>query len=381
VTGEINAGPAFPDGEHAAVWLVRYGELALKSPGVRDMWERQLTKNIREILPPGCKVSRDRGRIWINGPIDPGRLGKVFGIVSFSPCRTCSLDGIKEELIRYMGDLDPGTRSFALRVRRTGKHTMSSQEYARELGDAVGKAFPELSVDLTNPGITIHLEIRDDHCYLYHEVFPGPGGLPLGVEGTLVALLSGGIDSAVAIWMMMKRGCRIVPVFIDMPPFLGDSALQRVNAVLRVLSEYQPGISLRTIEDTYVARARESLRASGDEKYVCLLCKRRMYRLAEDVAREVHAGGIITGESMGQVASQTLDNLIVLDRVAGLPIYRPLIGFDKTEIITIARKIGTFEPSIMPVSNCCCAVPNRPATRADPQVIEDLEERLAVNTV
>jgi len=178
----------------------------------------------------------------------------------------------------------------------------------------------------------------------------------------------------------MKRGCRIVPVFIDMPPFLGDSALQRVNAVLCVLSEYQPGISLRTIEDTYVARARELLRASGDEKYVCLLCKRRMYRIAEDIAREIHAGGIITGESMGQVASQTLDNLIVLDRVAGLPIYRPLIGFDKTEIITIARKIGTFEPSIMPVSNCCCAVPNRPATRADPQVIEDLEERLAGNT-
>jgi len=377
VIGGINTVQALPDGEHAAIWLVRYGELALKSPGVRDVWERQLMKNIRETQPPGCKVSRDRGRIWISGPIDPGRLGKVFGIVSFSPCRTCSLEGMKEELTRYMGDLHPGTGSFALRVRRTGKHTLSSHEYARELGEVVGVAFPELSVDLSNPGITIHIEIRDDRCYLYHEVFPGPGGLPLGVEGTLVALLSGGIDSAVAIWMMMKRGCLIAPVFIDMPPFLGDSAMKRVEAVLQVLSEYQTGITLHRIEDTYVARVRESLRASGDEKYVCLLCKRRMYRIAEDFAREIHAGGIITGESMGQVASQTLDNLKVLDEVSGLPIYRPLIGFDKTEIITIARKIGTFEPSIMPVSNCCCAVPNRPATRADPQVIEDLEERLA----
>lgn len=376
----ISATPSFPDGEHAAVWLVRYGEIALKSPGVRDMWERQLVKNIRETQPPGCKVNRDRGRIWVTGAVDPLRLGKVFGIVSVSPCRTCSLEDITTELVRYMGDLLPGNGSFALRIRRTGNHTLSSQEYARKLGEAVRDAFPELSVDLTNPGISIHVEIRDDRCYLYHEIFPGPGGLPLGVEGTLVALLSGGIDSAVAIWMMMKRGCRIVPIYIDMPPFLGDSALKRVQAVLGILSEYQPGISLHTIEDTYVARARESLRASGDEKYVCLLCKRRMYRIAEDFATEIHAGGIVTGESMGQVASQTLDNLKVLDRVSGLPIYRPLIGFDKTEIITIARKIGTFEPSIMPVSSCCCAVPNRPATSADPLVIEALEERLAGNT-
>ncbi len=362
------------------IWLVRYGEIALKSPGVRDAWERQLVKNIQEMQPGGCKVTRDRGRVWLTGMVDPVRLGNVFGIVSFSPCRTCVLEDVSGELVRYIGDLVHGTGSFALRVRRTGNHPLSSQEYARVLGEAVKVAFPSLSVDLTNPGLTVHIEIRNNRCYLYHEVFPGPGGLPLGVEGTLVALLSGGIDSAVAIWMMMKRGCRIVPIFVDMPPFLGDSARKRVQAVMDVLSEYQPGIVLQTIEDTYVARARESLRASGDEKYVCLLCKRRMYRIAEEVAREMQAGGIVTGESMGQVASQTLDNLMVLNRVSGIPIYRPLIGFDKSEIVNQARKIGTYEASIMPVSSCCCAVPTRPATSADPLVIDALEKRLSGNT-
>lgn len=195
--------------------------------------------------------------------------------------------------------------------------------------------------------------------------------------GPLVMLLSGGIDSPVAAWMMMRRGCRILPVFIDMPPFLGESALHRTQAVTEVLRRYQPDISLHVVEDTYVARVRQAIEGSGNERYLCLLCKRRMYRIAEDYARSVDAKGVVTGESMGQVASQTMKNLAALRLPGMLPIYRPLIGFDKVEIIDIARRIRTYEPSIMPVSNCCCAVPKKPATSADPEQVRRLEERLA----
>ncbi|MFA7695537.1 MAG: hypothetical protein WCX63_08390 [Methanoregula sp.] len=204
----------------------------------------------------------------------------------------------------------------------------------------------------------------------------GKAGEPEDPDNSLVALISGGIDSPVAAWMMMKQGCRIVPVFIDMPPFLGESALQRTNAVIDVLRTYQPDISLRVVADTYIARVREELRVSREERYVCLLCKRRMYRIADKYARSIGAYGIVTGESLGQVASQTLENLAVLHTPGLLPVHRPLIGFDKSEIIDIARKIGTYEPSIMRVSNCCCAVPPKPATRADPDHVRGLENRI-----
>ncbi len=203
------------------------------------------------------------------------------------------------------------------------------------------------------------------------------GGLPADGEGSLVALVSGGIDSPVAAWMMMRRGCRILPLFIDMPPFLGESALQRTQAVTEVLRRYQPAIDLHVVEDTYVARVREAMGGSGDERYLCLLCKRRMYRIAEAYARSVDAKGVVTGESTGQVASQTLKNLAALRLPGMLPVHRPLIGLDKEEIIEIARRIGTYEPSIVPVSNCCCAVPKKPATAADPEEVRRLEERLA----
>jgi thiamine biosynthesis protein ThiI len=357
------------------LWLVRYGEIFLKSDYVRRQWENVLVRNIREVQP-GCRVRSDRGRIWVSGPVDPERLRRVFGIVSFSPVERCSLEILDDALLSLAGERGAGNlHTFAIRMKRVGTHPFTSQEKAVELGNLVRGAFPNLRVDLGHPDLELHVEIREGTCYLFTDVIPGAGGLPLGVEGTIVALLSGGIDSPVAAWMMMKRGCRILPVFVALEGFLGDDARARAEGVIEVLRGYQPDIRLRVVPDSYLACAKEQMSGAGQERFTCLICKRRMYRIAEALAREEGAKGIVTGESLGQVASQTLGNLLVLDDAAGLPVYRPLIGLDKEEITRIAREIGTFGTSTKAVGGCG-AVPGKPSTSADLGKIREIEAGL-----
>ncbi len=357
------------------LWLVRYSEIFLKSDPVRREWEKALTRNIRDVLP-GCRIRSERGRIWVEGPVDRERLRRVFGIVSFSPVTRCSMGNLNESLLdlcRKRGV--EGLRTFGIRMRRVGTHPFTSQEKAVELGNLVRGEFPHLEVDLDRPDLELHVEIREDDCYLYTEVIQGAGGLPLGVEGSLVALVSGGIDSPVAAWMMMKRGCRIIPIFVALESFLDDDARARAEKVIEVLSTYQADIRLRVIPDSFLACAKEGLIRQGLEKFTCLICKRRMYRIAEAVAREEGAKGMVTGESLGQVASQTLDNLLVLDDAAGLPVYRPLIGLDKEEITRMAREIGTFGYSTAQVKGCQ-AVPKKPSTSAVLEKIREIEGSL-----
>jgi len=357
------------------LWLVRYSEIFLKSDPVRREWEKALTRNIREVLP-GCRVRSERGRIWVEGPVDRERLRRVFGIVSFSPVTWCSPGDLNESLLDLCRKCGvEGLRTFGIRMRRVGTHPFTSQEKAVELGNLVREEFPHLVVDLKHPDLELHVEIREGDCYLYTEVIPGAGGLPLGVEGSLVALVSGGIDSPVAAWMMMKRGCRIIPVFVALETFLDDDARARAGKVVEVLRLYQPDIRLRVIPDSYLACAKEELVRRGLEKFTCLICKRRMYRVAEAVARDEGAKGIVTGESLGQVASQTLDNLFVLNDAAGLPVYRPLIGLDKEEITRMAREIGTFGSSTAQVKGCL-AVPKKPSTSAVLEKIREIEGSL-----
>jgi len=357
------------------LWLVRYGEIFLKSDYVRRQWEKVLVRNIREVLP-GCKIRSERGRIWVQGPVDPERLRRVFGIVSFSPVVRCPLDILGETLLSLARERGAGSlRTFAIRMKRVGTHPFTSQEKAVELGNLVRAGFPNILVDLDNPDLELHVEIRGDAAYLYTEVIHGAGGLPLGVEGSLVALVSGGIDSPVAAWMMMKRGCRIIPVFVALEGFLGDDARARAEKVVEVLRAYQPDIRLRVLPDSFLACAKEQLVRNRLERFTCLICKRRMYRVAEALARQEGAKGIVTGESLGQVASQTLGNLLVLDDSAGLPVYRPLIGLDKEEITRIARGIGTFISSTEAVGGCR-AVPQKPSTSADLEKIREIEGNL-----
>ena len=361
------------------LWLVRYSEIFLKSDPVRREWEKALTRNIREVLPD-CRVRTERGRIWVEGPVDREKLRRVFGIVSFSPVTWCSLGDLNGTLLDLCRKNSAGNRTtFGIRMRRVGTHPFTSQEKAIELGNLVRGEFPHLEVDLRHPDLELHVEIREGDCYLFTEVIQGAGGLPLGVEGSLVALVSGGIDSPVAAWMMMKRGCRILPVYVDLEGFLGDDARERAEQVVGVLRLYQPDIHLQVVPDSFLACAKKELLRWDLEKYTCLLCKRRMYRIAGAVAREKGAKGLVTGESLGQVASQTLANLLVLDDAATMPVYRPLIGLDKEEIIRIARDIGTFPTSTVPIRGCQ-AVPNKPSTGAVLEKILEIEENLDCRT-
>lgn len=357
------------------MYLVRYSEIALKSPPVRRRWEDILVSNLQKALPE-CKARRSWGRIWLEGSVDPERLRRVFGIVSFSECERCSLQDLDSFILDFCARTGLGdARTFALRLRRVGEHPFSSLQKTVELADNILERFSQLEVDLEDPEATVYVEIRDKDCYLYRDVVKGAGGLPLGVEGKLVALLSGGIDSPVAAWMMMKRGCKIIPVYVELDSFSSESAKKRAEAVVETLRAYQPDLELRVVKDDFLRRTKEVMRREDLENYTCLVCKRRMYRVAESVAREVGAKGIVTGESLGQVASQTLDNLFVLDCAASMPVYRPLIGFDKAEAERIAREIGTFQASTMPAEGCR-AVPRKPATKAKLEKVLKIEEAL-----
>ena len=357
-------------------WLVRYSEIFLKSDPVRRHWERVLITNIRQQMPE-VKIKNERGRIWLTGDVDPVKLRHIFGIVSFSEVEHVPREVTLEDAVIEYGRAHglPTAKTFALRIKRVGKHDFSSNDKAIELGDVVRMAFPHLKVNLATPEVEIHVEIRQDECYLYDTVIKGAGGLPLGVEGTLVALVSGGIDSPVATYMMMKRGCRIVPIFVALDTFLDETVLARAERVVDVLRQYQPDIRLRVIHDSYLAAAKKELARNHQEKYTCLFCKRRMYRIAQAVAEEVGAKGMVTGESLGQVASQTLDNLVVLSDAAQIPVYRPLIGFDKADAITLAREIGTFEESTSKATGCL-AVPKGPSTKAQLAEILEMEQAM-----
>jgi thiamine biosynthesis protein ThiI len=356
-------------------WLVRYSEIFLKSDPVRRQWENVLIANILAVMP-GVHVRNERGRIWLDGDVNPDLLKNIFGIVSFSEVEHIRLEEIESSLPDYCRRHGiEKAKTFAIKMKRVGIHAFSSNEKAIEYGSLLRKEFPQLKVNLAKPDKEIHIEIRDSEAYLYDSVIRAVGGLPLGVEGTLVALISGGIDSPVAAWMMMKRGCRILPVFVALSSYLDESNIVRAQKVIRVLERYQPGIELTVIPDSYLMAAKEDLIKKRLEKYTCILCKRRMYRIASAFAKTTGAKGIVTGESVGQVASQTLDNLMVLDDAAEIPIYRPLIGFDKEETIRIAREIGTFEQSTSRASGCK-AVPKGPSTKAKLDTILEIEGKM-----
>ena len=317
-------------------------------------------------------MDRNQGRIYIfPEDFDEGteKLNRVFGVVSYSPAISTNAvyEDIDETLSCYTQELidenilNENTK-FAIKCRRVGTHDFTSQEMAAHCGGVV-RSVILAPVDLTNPDLTIFVEIRDDDAYIYHEKIKGPGGLPLGTQGKVVVLLSSGIDSPVAAYLMMKRGCEVVALHCNNDPFSGPKVTENFNALVDQLNIYAKGtpIKKRIIDyGEYLTVAKEK----APEKMTCVLCKSGMYKIAEKLAVKLGADAIVDGSSVGQVASQTLSNILATRHGVGMPILSPLIGLDKEEITAIAKDIGTFEISKIDDGGCS-AVPRYPETRAD----------------
>ena len=367
--------------------IARYGEIGLKSPKIRSRFERKLVKNIKATFE--CDVNRNQGRIYIfPRDFDEGieKLNRVFGVVSYSPATSTNTDyaDIDETLTRYASDLvdegilDENTK-FAIKCRRVGTHDFTSQEMAAHCGGVVRNVVMA-PVDLTNPDLTIFVEIRENDAYIYHEKIRGPGGLPLGTQGKVIVLLSSGIDSPVAAYMMMKRGCEVVALHCNNDPFSGPKVTENFNLLVDRLNIYARGVPIkkRIIDyGEYLSVAKEK----APEKMTCVLCKSGMYKIAEKLAVKLGADAIVDGSSVGQVASQTLSNILATRYGVEVPILSPLIGLDKEEITAIAKEIGTFEISKIDDGGCS-AVPRYPETHADLERVkkacEDMDQDVEV---
>lgn len=354
------------------VVIVRYGEIALKSHNVRDRYEKILMSNITSMLDAtGASydnVSRDRGRIYIH-TADTAAVraaARVFGVVSVSPAISCepALESVSTVAADVGQDIIAKGQSFGIRPRRAGNHDFSSRDVGIACGDAVWQRIEERNprVDLTNPDVEIFVEVRQNRAFVYTDVVRGVGGLPLGTQGKMVALVSGGIDSPVAAWLMMKRGCEVIPVYVNNDPFSDETTRQRALECIRVLQTWAPGHPFKVYE-VPGGESQVSFLSDCQRRYTCVLCRRMMYRIAAGIMEKEHAHGIITGASLGQVASQTSQNLQAETCGIHVPIYHPLIGLDKTEIVDIARIIGSYDASTRPAT-CCTAVPEKPATSA-----------------
>ena len=360
--------------------MVRIGELWLKSDQVKKQFMTALMRNIRAALDVDGLVYRTeeyRGRILIYGDVTKiaAAVSRVFGIVDVSICTTCgnAPEDIAAAAVSIAeGKLRPGMR-FAVRAHRHQVSGFTSQELARIVADAVWEKVPDFVVDLDNPEYEIFVEAREYGGIVYDGRIPGYGGLPLGTAGKALVLLSAGIDSPVAAWLMMRRGVVISGVFMDGGSFAGPATKDLALDNARILSTWSPGRNLAVwvidIEPFFAAMI-----ASLDRHYTCIFCKRFMMRVADALAVRGKFDALVSGENLGQVASQTIQNMRVITASVETPILRPILTYDKEETVAIARRIGTFHES--PGDTGCSAVPKKPATRSSSELIEKEEEKL-----
>lgn len=373
-------------------FLIKYAEIGVKGKN-RYLFEDALIHQIKFALKR-CEgkflISKTQGRIFVEaeGEFDyeetVAQLQHVFGISGICPMIYVEDEGfekLSERVVRYVDEVYPDkNKTFKVSARRARKnYPRESMEINADLGEAILNAYPEMKVDVHNPEIMLTVEIREK-IYIYSEIIPGPGGMPVGTGGKAMLLLSGGIDSPVAGYMIAKRGVKIDAVYFHAPPYTSERAKQKVVDLARLVSRYTGPIYLHVINFTDIQLY---IHEKCPHEELTIIMRRYMMRIAEHIAKETGCLGLITGESIGQVASQTMNSLIATNEVCELPVYRPLIGFDKEEIVAVAKKIDTFETSILPFEDCCTIfVAKHPVTKPNVNIIrrheKNLEEQIDV---
>ena len=369
-----------------SAFLIKYAEIGVKGKN-RYLFEDALVHQIKFALKK-CEgrfeIHKSQGRIYVEalGEFDYDEtvehLQHVFGISGICPMVYVEDEGFEklcDTVVRYVGDVYPDTdKTFKVNTRRARKdYPKESMEINAALGESVLNAYPKMRVDVHEPEIMLSVEIREK-IYIYSVVIPGPGGMPVGTGGKGMLLLSGGIDSPVAGYMVAKRGVKIDAVYFHAPPYTSDRAKQKVVDLARIVSNYTGPVYLHVINFTDIQLY---IYEKCPHEELTIIMRRYMMRIAEHIARETDCLGLITGESIGQVASQTMNSLIATNEVCELPVYRPLIGFDKQEIVEAASRIGTYETSILPYEDCCTIfVAKHPVTKPNVNVIRRHEHNL-----
>jgi thiamine biosynthesis protein ThiI len=368
--------------------LLRFGEIGLKGKN-RSFFINGLANNVRRALKPlglGFRVSTPYGRVFVDLPMEHDfelvfdALRRVFGLVSFSPVVQTELDmdAIQQAaLTELLADGQPET--FKVEARRSLKSfPLNSMEINREVGGYLLEYCPGLKVDVHKPLRVVNIEIRQEGAFVFSRVVPGAGGLPVGVTGKGVLLLSGGIDSPVAGWLAMKRGVALEAVYFDTPPFTSARALDKVERLAKILAKWAP-VNLHVVNFTPVQRA---LMENVPEDMTITIMRRFMFRVAQELAQRRGALALITGESVAQVASQTLESMLTINSVVSTPVLRPVVTMDKVEIMDLARRIGTYDTSIEPFQDCCALfVSPRPKTRPTLAQAAEAEKNLDIQTL
>ena len=368
-------------------FLIKYGEIGIKGKN-RYLFEDALVRQIRFALREvdgEFFVHKKQGRIYVEceGAYDyedaVENLSRVFGIVGICPVVRLKDNGfeqLKKDVAAYMDEMYPDKhQTFKVEARRSRKsYPLNSMEINYKLGEAVLEAFPEMKVDVHNPDIMLNVEVRED-IYIYSQIIPGPGGMPIGTNGSAMLLLSGGIDSPVAGYMVAKRGVRLEATYFHAPPYTSERAKEKVVDLAKIVSRYTGPIRLHVVNFTDIQLY---IYEKCPHEELTIIMRRYMMKIAEHFAKEDGCLGLITGESIGQVASQTMQSLLTTNAVCTLPVYRPLIGFDKRDIVDISEKIGTYETSILPYEDCCTIfVAKHPVTKPNLEWIEKSELNLA----